>query len=280
MIKMKSSGGIPESVYGILRQDKCDEGQSEIAEEIRRLGYAVLDPGFSSHEIESIARQFDLIHQSYVEHYGADRLTNLDEINTVRVPFAQSGGERFLELATTPILLELISSLIDGKFILNQQNGIINPPKQRYNQGSWHRDLPYQHFVSSSPLAINALYCVDDFTVENGATFVLPSSHKVSAFPSFHFVQSNAVQVEAKAGQFIVLDCMMFHSGGSNRTDKPRRAINHVYTIPFFKQQIRLPGLVSVESLTEQAKDILGHSYKEPLSVEEYLLERAARAKK
>ncbi|WP_457831307.1 phytanoyl-CoA dioxygenase family protein, partial [Staphylococcus aureus] len=79
---------------------------------------------------------------------------------------------------------------------------------------AWPRDLPYQHYVSSTPLAVNALFCVDDFTLDNGSTFVIPATHKEINYPSESFVERNAVQVTAKAGQYILLDCMLFHSGG------------------------------------------------------------------
>ncbi len=88
------------------------------------------------------------------------------------------GGAVFLRLATHPKLAEVLGKLIAGKYVLNQQNGVVNPPGESYNQASWHRDLPHQHFVSSSPLAVNALFCLDDFVAANGATFVLPASHK------------------------------------------------------------------------------------------------------
>ena len=39
-----------------------------------------------------------------------------------------------------------------------------------HHQSAFHRDLPYQHFTSSRPIAINALFCADEFTNENGAT--------------------------------------------------------------------------------------------------------------
>ncbi len=159
-------------------------------------------------------------------------------------------------------------------YILNQQNGVINPPQETYNQGAWHRDLPYQHFITSKPLAINALFCVDDFTFENGATFVLPASHKSENFPSSDYIQRNAIQVEAKAGSFIVLDCMLFHSGGFNKTCFERRAVNHVYNIPFFKQQINIPMNMEDTHLSAEERDILGFSYVEPGSISDYLSKR------
>ncbi|MFX5510311.1 hypothetical protein ABTD49_20870, partial [Acinetobacter baumannii] len=80
---------------------------------------------------------------------------------TIRAPLVH-GSAVFRRLATNPVLMEVLQKLIVGKFILNQQNGVINPPGATYNQGAWHRDLPYQHYVSSTPLAVNALFCVDD----------------------------------------------------------------------------------------------------------------------
>ncbi len=76
--------------------------------------------------------------------------------------------------------------------------------------------------------------------------------HRTSAasFPSQQYIDSNAVQVEAKAGQFIIMDCMLFHCGGHNKAARERRAINHAFTIPYFKQQIDIPLSISPAGLT------------------------------
>jgi ectoine hydroxylase-related dioxygenase (phytanoyl-CoA dioxygenase family) len=124
------------------------------------------------------------------------------------------------------------------------------------------------------PIAINALFCVDDFTFENGATFVLPASHKCEAFPSENYVKKNALQIEAKAGSFIVLDCMVFHTGGFNKTNLERRAVNHLYNIPYFKQQINIPMNMTSTKLSAEAIDILGFNYVEPSSISDYLSKR------
>lgn len=271
-----SVANIPELSYGVLKQDKCISEAEEIAEQVRSLGHAVLSSGYSDLELNNVSEQFNLARKRYIDIYGESRLKDLNEFYTLRLLLAH-GGDLFLKLALNERLLSVLSVLISGKFILNQQNGIINPPKQTYNQAAWHRDLPYQHFVSSKPLAINALFCVDDFTAENGATFVLPSSHKSEAFPSECYVKNNAIQVEAKAGSFILLDCMMFHAGGYNSSNLDRRAINHVYNIPFFKQQINIPMNVKSAILSEHESEILGLNYKEPSTVLDYFSSRDAK---
>jgi len=67
---------------------------------------------------------------------------------------------------------------------------------------------------------------------------------------------------------------MLFHSGGFNKTNKERRAINHVYTIPYFKQQINLPRNMNTQELSPEEQEIIGAKYQEPGSIENYLTSR------
>ncbi len=276
---MTNFNSIPEAAYGVLKQDRFECGQDEVAEQVRRLGYAILDSGYTPAQLKEISEAFNHVRERYVHAWGEARLRSLNEYHTMRALLTH-GGEPFMRLAMNRNLMAVLRQLIVGKFILNQQNGVINPPGETYNQGAWHRDLPYQHYVSSSPLAVNALFCVDDFTFENGSTFVLPASHKATAFPSENYLRKNAVQVEAKAGQYILLDCMVFHSGGFNRTVKERRAVNHVYNIPYFKQQINLPMSMSMsmDGLSTESTELLGFDYQEPASIEQYLASRSKKA--
>ena len=271
---MTTAHNTPSVSYGILIQEQSVDASDVVIEHVRNLGYAILDSGYTQADIQAISAAFDLSYKRYTEKYGETYLRNMNEIHTIRALMTH-GDELFLELALNEKLISVILRLIQGKFILNQQIGIINPPKENYNQGAWHRDLPYQHFVSSSPLAINALYCVDDFTVDNGGTFVLPASHHSASFPSARYIQNHALQIEAKAGSYILLDCMTFHTGGVNQTKQVRRAVNHVFNIPFFKQQINIPNNLKLTDLSLEAKEILGYTFTEPSSVLEYLQERS-----
>ncbi|MFZ4289094.1 phytanoyl-CoA dioxygenase family protein [Variovorax sp. HJSM1_2] len=263
---------VPTCSYGVRERTDVQSTADEVLEQIRELGYAVVESGYSAEEISSLQRNFDLAVDCYVHLYGQKILEEINEHNSVRLLMAYE--KSFIDLALNKNLLAVVTQLISGKFVLNQQNGVINPSRQNYNQGAWHRDLPYQHFVSSTPLAVNALFCLDDFTAENGSTFVLPASHKSAAFPSATYIERNAKQIEAKAGQFILLDCMLFHSGGYNASNRVRRAVNHVFSIPYLKQQIRIPGNIDDTGLTGEARDILGFGNQESSSVAEFLASR------
>ena len=154
---------MPSGSYGILQKNTPDSAIEEAEEQVRNLGYAVLDSGYSASELENLSTNFNRARTRYIETFGEAQLKSVNEFHTIRALLTH-GGDTFLKLALNENLLSILKKLIHGKFILNQQNGIINPPQETYNQSAWHRDLPYQHFVSTQPLAINALFCVDDFT--------------------------------------------------------------------------------------------------------------------
>jgi ectoine hydroxylase-related dioxygenase (phytanoyl-CoA dioxygenase family) len=272
---MNTSKNDPPRRYGVLEQLQPTNEVERTCESIRQLGYGVIDGGYDREQLAALADAFDRAQEGHIaRHGGVDVLRSIDEHNTVRLPLAHD--PLFLKLATNTKILDVCSRLISGYAVLNQQNGIINPPNgKQYNQGAWHRDLPYQHFVSSRPLAINALFCLDPFTIENGATMVLPASHRQEAFPSDLFVKTQASPVAAPAGSFIVLDCMVFHSGGVNTTAVPRRAVNHVYTIPLIRQQIDMPSALGDEFTADSnLRRLLGYNVRQPRSVAEYLAER------
>jgi ectoine hydroxylase-related dioxygenase (phytanoyl-CoA dioxygenase family) len=262
--------------YGVTEQISTTTDVDCACESLRRLGYAVIDGGYDANILSAFSDAFERAYKKGVaSHGGIAAMKAIDEHNTIRLPLAYE--PIFLKLATNSNILEICRRLVPGYVVLNQQNGVINPPHaDHYNQGVWHRDLPYQHFVSSRPLALNALFCLDAFTIRNGATKVLPASHLQEAFPSETFIGTQAISALASAGSFIVLDCMAYHSGGVNTTDTARRAVNHVYSIPLIRQQIDLPRALGEEFVTDPAqRRLLGYDVRTPASVAEYIASRS-----
>lgn len=261
---------IPQKSYGVLDKSTAREDVYCNVEEILTNGFTILEDCFSDVEINEFCDIFELVKDQYFEKYDLNYLRELDEHNTIRAPFLLDTSGSFVKLATPRKLLKLVSELINGSFHLSQQNGIINPSADVYNQGLWHRDLPYQHFISSTPLAINALYCVDDFTLENGSTFILPATHKTIPFPSNEFITKNAKQIVAKAGSYIVLDCMVYHSGGTNSSPFDRRGVNHVFTIPHIQKQIDYTLADVPHQVSDDVKHVFGNINQIPRDVSEY----------
>jgi ectoine hydroxylase-related dioxygenase (phytanoyl-CoA dioxygenase family) len=214
-------------------------------EEIKLLGYTIVPNALTAEELVSARLKLDRIYNQQVEEVGGEeQLAAINDSYTARCPLAYD--EYFLAVATNPKVLSIVERFLGDFFVLMLQNGVINIPSvgNEQNAGYWHRDLNYQHFISTRPISVSALFCVDDFSEETGGTFVLPASHKTEAFPSEEFVRQHEQVINAQAGAAIVFDSMLYHRGGHNRSPHPRRGINHMYTLPLIKQQINLPRML------------------------------------
>jgi ectoine hydroxylase-related dioxygenase (phytanoyl-CoA dioxygenase family) len=264
--------------YGVHKQSRGDTAIDVAVESVQLIGYAVVEGGYTAADMARLTVAFDDALKANLEHYGIEDLRRIDEHNTVR---ALLGADRaFLELVLNRTVLARCRRLMGDYIILNQQNGIVNPPNgQRYNQDAYHRDLPYQHFVSSHPLMVNALFCLDPFTAQNGATYVVPASHKVEAFPSDATTRVHQRQIVVPAGSFIVMDSMVFHRGGLNTTDQPRRAINQAYSIPYIRPQIDLPAMLGDGYTSDpDSRRLLGYGLRTPQDVAAYYAARTVKA--
>jgi ectoine hydroxylase-related dioxygenase (phytanoyl-CoA dioxygenase family) len=261
--------------YGV-HQQTTDADETDIAvEALRLVGHAVVDGGYDADALSSLSAAFDRsLDAMYSAHGGREAMAAIDEHNTIRALL--STDRLFLDLATNDRIMAICRRMIGDYIVLNQQNGIINPPnRQSYNQAAFHRDLPFQHFVSSRPLAINALFCLDDFTAENGATFVIPGSHKQETFPADRTVELLRSQITAPKGSFIVLDALLYHSGAVNGTELPRRAINHLYTVPIIRPQIDLAAILGDDYTSDpELRRLLGYEVRIPASIPAYYAKR------
>ena len=95
---------------------------------------------------------------------------------------------------------------------------------------------------------------------------------------SSDFVEKYSVQVEAKAGSFIILDCMTYHRGGYNLTDNARCAVNHVFTSPIIPQQINMESEISGKyELSSKQERILSFNSRNNSSISNYLNSRGSK---
>lgn len=236
---MQPTGG--HDTYGVTERLSDDDSTDEAVAELRINGCTVIPSGLPAEFVCNLGVALDRSYARQVEEIGGESaLHAMHDADIARCMLAYA--PEFLKVATAPPLMKLAARVLGGEFVLLMQNGIINRPEREHYQTKWHRDLNYQHWTSSKSLAINALLCIDDFTVDNGATFVLPGTHHVAEFPGTAFAHRFERQIQAPAGSFLILDAMLFHRAGTNHTNHLRRAVNHVIGRPFMAQQIALPA--------------------------------------
>lgn len=230
--------------YGISEVYKRSAKDSRYLEEVYFNGYTVIPNTIDEDSVCQIATLIDQFYESQLSELKDSEIVKaINDTDIVRCPLAYS--EVFVELAKTPGLIRLVKEVLGDNLVLIMQNAIINRPTDVNYQTSWHRDLNYQHWTSSKPLALSALFVIDPFTIETGCTHVLPGSHLRQEFPSDDFVLKYERPITASAGSMIILDAMLYHRAGLNKSMQVRRAVNHVIGLPFMCQQINIPIAVA-----------------------------------
>jgi ectoine hydroxylase-related dioxygenase (phytanoyl-CoA dioxygenase family) len=80
----------------------------------------------------------------------------------------------------------------------------------------------------------NTIWVLDDFTPDNGATRMIPGSHRWGTRPQDVLADPMAphpdeVLLLAKAGSIAIMNAHMWHGGTANRTSAPRLAMHAFY---------------------------------------------------
>jgi ectoine hydroxylase-related dioxygenase (phytanoyl-CoA dioxygenase family) len=249
------------------------------AEEVLTVGYTVVGDVLMPEEVALARDKINAVYDIQCEELGGvEAIESIGDADVARCLL--SYDDFFVGVAANARVLEIVRELLGANVVVLAQNGIINRPTDDLLPVAWHRDLNYQHFVSSRPLAISALYCIDEFTAATGGTCVLPASHKVEAFPSPDVVERLETTVEAPAGAVLVFDAMLFHRAGDNRSGRDRLAVNHIYGVPALSQQISLPAALGGRYADDPALSaLLGYTFGPRPSAFEWRRERVDRAR-
>ncbi|MGX1176038.1 phytanoyl-CoA dioxygenase family protein [Pseudomonas sp. R151218B TE3479] len=145
---------------------------------------------------------------------------------------------RIQAVCRLPQLLAVAGELIGEQFFLSQVEG--REPLAGGGHQPLHRDLSAQR---PGDIAI-ALAFFDDYGPENGATRIVPGSHRPEPdAPPFDFNdESRAVQLSGSAGDILVFDVDLVHAGSLNAIGARRRSI----LISYFSESLYASHLETV----------------------------------
>jgi ectoine hydroxylase-related dioxygenase (phytanoyl-CoA dioxygenase family) len=159
----------------------------------------------------------------------------------------------------------------ESKFILNSFSSINNSYNKSNFSNNVHRDIKF--YSGDTPLMLNAILMLDDFTEQNGATLVLPKSHKRKLQPSDGYFQDNCIKVLGEAGTIFLFNSNVWHSSSPNKTDKDRAAIAMTFSKSSIKQLLDYPAAIDLQKaleLNDRTKQLLGYYSRVPITIEEW----------
>jgi ectoine hydroxylase-related dioxygenase (phytanoyl-CoA dioxygenase family) len=258
--------------YGITNSNQIFDKIDYHIENIRIKGYSIENNVIDEETCSFYTNKLEEIYSKQEEEFGRENLEIINELDTVRMPFIYD--KRFTKFFMHDLVLELTTQIIGENFQLHLQNAVINRPQKEHHQTSWHRDLPYQDWTISKPLAFNAFFCLSDFNLLNGATFVLPFSHNIDFFPSEKYVEENEKQLIAKRGSVIFFNSMIYHRAGNNVSNETRYGLNNMFVSPFIKQQIILSHCIDEKEFSADEIRVIGSRFDVPSNINQFRMNK------
>mgnify|MGYP001035309202 CR=1 FL=1 len=242
-------------------------------ESLQKKGYAKFKKGISTEWVQKIN---EALPQIFEEHESLRRANN----NPIT-----SNGFAMNALIGNSIFFDFLQHLIDNKIIdwieenyfrdkciLNSFTALSNiPGEDKVFHKKVHRDI--RGFSSDVMLMLNMLVMLDDFTLENGATLLLPKSHLCVEAPSHEVFKSNSIPAIGVAGDIIIWNSNLFHASGTNNSHKVRRALPITFSLPYYKQLLDYPEAIGNEKrnlFNEKMRKILGYDARVPKSVSQW----------
>ena len=226
--------------------------------ELDRVGYVELPAAITTDQVA--AARADLERILATTPYGRD---DFEGHSTQRV-YALFGKTRTLDaLATHPTVLAILDRVL-GNYQLSAPTGIAIGPGE--TEQPLHPDdaiypLPRPH----PELVVNVMWPLEEFTEANGATRIIPGSHRwIDRYPG---PDVETTCVEMPAGTALVYLGNVWHGGGANRTDRIRLGVVLHYAVgwlrPVENHVLAVPPEVA-RDLPPRLQELLGYNIHPP----------------
>ena len=261
--------------HGVSEIITSENSNDSLIEEINRLGYALIEDFLCLEDVELAKSKLAHIYDIQANEVGgAKKLKIIKEEGIVRAPLAYD--QFFLKkLCVNRKVNPIIDVLLDGAYHLYSQVGVLNNPNSDLYQVAWHREIQYQHITTSRPLAIQLIFFFDNFDETNGAMSFIPSSHFFEKFPSVEYVKKHSIQPCIKAGSIVLMNSMLYHNAGINKSGAPTMLLTNTFVRPVLAQQFNYARMLkNPDKLSSKEKEILGLRWDYSLTPKEWRLER------
>lgn len=155
--------------------------------------------------------------------------------DTIRIYNLLAHGGVFEQVPVHPMVLPVIEGVLDDGCLISSLSSIAIGPGE--TPQLIHSDdqvigiaRPHQAVVC------NSMWALTDFTEANGATRLVPGSHRWDHGPDLG-VDVDAISATMKRGSVLVWHGSLWHGGGANTTDERRVGLAMNYCAGFIRQQ-------------------------------------------
>jgi ectoine hydroxylase-related dioxygenase (phytanoyl-CoA dioxygenase family) len=153
---------------------------------------------------------------------------------TVRIYNLLVHGELYQRIPVHPNVLPVVEGVLDPGCLISSLSSIGIGPGEKA-QPIHSDDMLIPLGKPHEPIICNSMWALTDFTESNGATRLVPGSHKLPS-PQYG-ADCDSVPAEMRRGSVLIWDGALWHGGGANTTSERRVGIAMNYCAGFIRQQ-------------------------------------------
>ena len=204
-------------------------------ERIRDDGYTVIERAAEQTLVDGLKHAIERIER---EHGLDTAKTSFEGFKTLRVNNLLTYDDIFWEVPLHANVLPIVERVLDKECLLSSFCSLVLGPgeaAQPIHEDTQLIPLPRPHI----PITLNAIWAVSHFTPDNGATRIIPGSHKLDHSPDYGKAY-DAVTATMPAGSVMLFDSALWHGGGANTSNARRFAFSCAYCWGWMRQQENL----------------------------------------
>ena len=224
--------------------------------ELASQGYTILEDAI---EPELVAALVTAIGRIERESGTAPRGNPAEGYATLRTYNLLAKDPVFQKMPVHDAVLPLVERVLDPGCLLSGMTAIDLGPGERA-QPIHPDDLVMTVPRPHPPLMCTSLWALTDFTDANGATRILPGTHREARVDT----SAPSIPAEMRAGSVLVIDGGLWHGGGANRTaDEWRIGVNVQYCAGFCRpQQNQYLGIprATTRTFSDRLLELCGYS--------------------
>jgi hypothetical protein len=232
----RSSGQSEGATVGLVTIPRfpADAPATEVAGALRDHGVAVVERLAPPELCDAV--EAELAHHIAATPTGRDDFTGS---NTRRTGGLLGRSRASAELIAHPLVLDVADEVLwPGKttFQLHLTQAISIGPgaeAQYLHRDQWCFD--FFPFPDDVEVEVSTIWALTDFTDDNGATRVVPDSHRTSG--RHDFTMADTEPAEMPRGSVVLYTGRTVHGGGANRTDAWRTGVNVDYVLGWLRQE-------------------------------------------
>ncbi|MEM8618318.1 MAG: phytanoyl-CoA dioxygenase family protein [Actinomycetota bacterium] len=229
-------------------------------DDLERDGYTIVENVFDTATIETLRRT---VEPMFVHDGGRNEF---EGFNTRRLYSPLDDTDMLDQIVEHPVALGLLDELFEPNYLLSQLQVIDIAPGEAA-QGL-HPDDGFYPWPRPRPaLGAATIVAIDEFTADNGATVVIPGSHRWDDHFPTERERRSAIPAVMPAGSMLFFLGTTWHGGGANHTEQSRMCVTAQYCRPWCRPQENFSLSVSarrVANSSEHMQRLLGYSIHPP----------------